>query len=294
MVEGNLPILDSVSKDHRKMTSVPMSNKKMAEHISRWNAQQRMPDEVQMAEGPLDTEEPVSERSKKSTHFDYTDEIKKACLLCQRQFKTLEVLRRHAIESELHQKNLQDEALCKAGRQRKDAEAVDQPAKSQLMKPAGFAPVKDEIASSTADDGETQYRDRAQERRIVFGTERNWKPGQGKRRAPESTDRRAVDTPVIDRGVSLQSTGVGSSLLAKMGWISGQGLGLQGSGRVDPVEAKVLIPGAGLGSHAALSSAPLTVEEHSARQTRFVLGSAADRRTERMQERFNVEPKPHP
>ena len=34
--------------------------------------------------------------------FDYSDTSKMACLLCQRQFKALEILRKHIAQSDLH------------------------------------------------------------------------------------------------------------------------------------------------------------------------------------------------
>lgn len=47
---------------------------------------------------------PVRETSQQSekNDFDYSDTNKMACLLCQRQFKTIEVLRKHTTQSDLH------------------------------------------------------------------------------------------------------------------------------------------------------------------------------------------------
>lgn len=42
--------------------------------------------------------------------------------------------------------------------------------------------------------------------------------------------------------------GIGSSLMAKMGYVHGSGLGKEGEGRVDPVEAIVFPPGRSLGN----------------------------------------------
>lgn len=47
--------------------------------------------------------------------FDYSDMDRRICLLCQRQFKSQELLARHAVESALHQSNLDVEATCRAG-----------------------------------------------------------------------------------------------------------------------------------------------------------------------------------
>lgn len=43
------------------------------------------------------------------------------------------------------------------------------------------------------------------------------------------------------------SQGIGSRLMAKMGYIVGSGLGPSGEGRVEPVEAVVFPPGKSLG-----------------------------------------------
>jgi RNA-binding protein 5/10 len=280
---SSIPLLGSVSKDHRKMASVPVSNKRMSEHISRWNAQQFRSQEAD----PVDSNtaaDPVTEHDRdEETAFDYTDETRKACLLCQRQFKTLDVLRRHASESDLHQKNLADGVACQAGRRRKEVGTTEQSIKPQMMRPAGFAPVQESTKADDAEASATGYRDRAQERRIVFGTERNWKPAQAKRKAPEAPEKKIHGD---GQSTFVASSSLGSNLLAKMGWTSGQGLGREGEGRVEPVEARVLVSGAGLGSH-PLSSIPMTVEEHSARHTRFVLGSAAEQRADRMHDRLN-------
>ena len=42
--------------------------------------------------------------------------------------------------------------------------------------------------------------------------------------------------------------GIGSALMAKMGYVPGSGLGTKGEGRVDPVEAMVFPPGRSLGN----------------------------------------------
>lgn len=41
--------------------------------------------------------------------------------------------------------------------------------------------------------------------------------------------------------------GIGSILMSKMGYVSGSGLGKEGEGRVEPVEAMVFPPGRSLG-----------------------------------------------
>ena len=51
---------------------------------------------------------PVRSKSKSSTpipmegEFEFSDTVAKTCLLCARQFKTLDQLKRHNKESDLH------------------------------------------------------------------------------------------------------------------------------------------------------------------------------------------------
>ncbi|WFD02098.1 hypothetical protein MOBT1_000777 [Malassezia obtusa] len=47
--------------------------------------------------------------------LDYSDMERRICLLCQRQFKSQELLARHSVESALHQSNLDVEETCRAG-----------------------------------------------------------------------------------------------------------------------------------------------------------------------------------
>lgn len=204
--------------------------------------------------------------------FDYSDEDRKACLLCQRQFKAIEVLYRHTAESELHKRNLQDEEICKAGRERKGgrvqpSDASTPGAKASNMKRAGFAPV----AAGPIENGSTPYRDRASERREVFGVESRPKGSRGGPKVPPTVVKTGdvpSATKVDDRldeeqlrVKKLDESSVGGALLAKMGWTSGKGLGATGDGRVDPVQASIYAQGAGLGSARAR---PESVEEHAA------------------------------
>lgn len=298
-----LQLPGNVAKDHRKFVAVP-SSKKLASHISRWNAQQEeMLNADNTDEGGLGAETPVekfassmvtqrsvSDKDVGESEFDFTDKDKKACMLCQRQFKTLDVMRRHVVQSELHKRNLQDQPTCEAGRQRKRAGRSEDRSLAN-MKPAGFAPVK---ADNEVTEDSIAYRDRAMERRVVFGTESVSK-------AKSFTQKRKLNT--VHDATTSQSSGsdvhrpppaeiakfdensVGGALLARMGWSSGQGLGAGGEGRVAPVEAHIYAQGAGLGSHPG-GVAPPTVEDQAAKRARLMHGDASLQRTERMRDRW--------
>ncbi|WVQ83535.1 hypothetical protein IAT38_005676 [Cryptococcus sp. DSM 104549] len=233
--------------------------------------------------------------------FDYTDTSnfaatgKVACLLCQRQFKTEDILRKHVAQSDLHkarlrfhlfylfpqsglpnrpwvqgtlngvadlrplpsmlglvkQTNLQDSAVCEAGQRRKVATSTSSPAPSSSATPEPSAP---------------KYRDRAAERRTAFHqpavprpadlaamatsipiTSYKRKPLPGASasfpgpRPPSPPPARAMDA-------ELPQENVGNQLLAKMGWKTGEGLGVGGEGRKDPIKVQQFENRAGLGA----------------------------------------------
>lgn len=301
-IDQQFALPDNISRDHRNITSAnPLSYaKKAASHISRWNAQQEelQKNDVAESSAPADLQRTNSGKLsvdvQTSEQFNYLDEEKKACLLCQRQFKTLEVLRRHSIESDLHKKNLQDQDRCSEGRKRKIAStAVADSVTSTGMKKAGFAPVRQSDTSDTRDDAtsegmptsgsSTEYRDRAAERRIVFGTEAIAKAKAMAKKRPFSDDA----TLEYALPAKLDETSIGGALLAKMGWTAGKGLGSDGGGRTDPIITHVYAPRVGIGSQRNNKFAP-TVEEYSSKHTKFVHGGKAYERSARMQERYNT------
>lgn len=163
----------------------------------------------------------------------------------------MDVLGQHTMKSDLHkvgirsspnggsraqyltsprpQRNLADPSVCEAGIKRKEAlPPADTPAEA--------GPV---------------YRDRAAERRTVFnqpsiplpeapraGTKRKFAEGP-----PPPPPR---PEPGLEPGKDEKN--VGNQLLKKMGWTEGTGLGAEGSGRVDPVQALLFAERAGIGA----------------------------------------------
>lgn len=187
------------------------------------------------------------------TSYDYKDQERVACLLCQRKFKVIDTLHKHVSQSQLHKDNLANLDACRLGVARK-LEAL-----SQAQKPAPIA------SSSTTTQSQQAilppgYRDRASERRAVFGAHTPSKSGTPSTKVFDGP--KAVPAPVAReepvhsaQEKPIESDNFGSKLLAMMGWTQGQGLGLQGQGRTDPVETKIYKPGAGLGSTAPTHTA---------------------------------------
>ncbi|WWD16770.1 hypothetical protein CI109_101202 [Kwoniella shandongensis] len=169
--------------------------------------------------------------------FDYTDIStlastgKVACLLCQRQFKTEDILRKHVAQSDLHKA---------PGMKRK---AVSLAASASA-------------AASNTEASQPKYRDRAAERREAFHQpnvplpeEMSSSSGSGKRKYAEGPKPRAPTPPpppAVEPG--KDETNVGNQLLAKMGWTAGTGLGKEREGRVDPVMVQQFENRAGLGA----------------------------------------------
>lgn len=128
------------------------------------------------------------------------------------------------------QKNLLDEAACQAGRTRKTAAGEHSPSSEGPTVPA--------------------YRDRAAERRSVFN-----QPAMPLPEAPRtSVKRKFAEAPVAPPKPepalepANDETNKGNQLLKKMGWAAGTGLGLEGEGRVAPVEALLYGERVGLGA----------------------------------------------
>lgn len=144
-----------------------------------------------------------------------------ACLLCQRGFSSAEMLARHEKESKLHAENL-------AKQQQK------QQAQAQAQQP--------------------QYRDRAEERRLLFGSDADHIPRVTNpvdvdvQNANEATALPVASTMVLATSTTASAASSSSSgaapvdvaadahnpgnlLLRKFGWTDGQGLGKDNSGR---------------------------------------------------------------
>lgn len=139
----------------------------------------------------------------------YADLNRNCCYLCMRQFKSSVEVNRHERLSQLHRDNLQNEEL-----------------KSKAMGKL----IKHGIVQSTP-----EYRDRARERRKAFGSSRT--STKAKPPAPKEEEEPPVET-----------TSKGASLLSKMGWSAGSGLGAQGTGMTAPIATEVYAQGVGLGA----------------------------------------------
>ncbi|KAF9514875.1 hypothetical protein BS47DRAFT_1294617 [Hydnum rufescens UP504] len=169
--------------------------------------------------------------------FEYADLKKMACLLCSRMFKSVEQLRRHNTESDLHKKNLADGALREVALVK--AAAAREGVNTSTPQPEG--------------DSAPKYRDRALERRVIYGqpdmpvpTPAIPLPARKFAEGPTPPPRAPTPPPVINPGDDENN--VGNKLLKKMGWSSGSGLGVSGEGRLAPIPTALYAQGVGLGA----------------------------------------------
>ncbi|BEI87992.1 uncharacterized protein CcaverHIS019_0107100 [Cutaneotrichosporon cavernicola] len=219
------------------------TSRKVAGFINKWNTKQtelstpRKPkapnappagvsaaNAAPVVQVPVQHQQPTQPST--SNEFDFGDTQnfattgKVACLLCQRQFKSEEMLRKHNAQSELHKTNLADNAIREAGKRRKNNALAAQTGSNQ------------------------QFRDRAAERRDVHQ--------QPDRPALDPDPRRPVGDKVEAAAPKAPAPekNVGNKLLAKMGWTSGTGLGVNEDGRAEPVQVQQFEERAGLGATA--------------------------------------------
>ncbi|CDW97681.1 hypothetical protein [Sporisorium scitamineum] len=255
------------SKLSTQKIATTATNKRFAHDISRWNRKQSelqssstnastaaSADPKQCAEPPRRQAESDSSTAKELSDaellsYDYKDRERIACLLCQRKFKSLDTLHRHEAESQLHKDNLASIDVCR--------NAVAKLLESRLdHSDVNVAPPQDSDPSTAP-----TYRDRASERRAVFGAETPCKHTDDSRTkvfgAPAATtvtlSNRVEAAPQSAPEKPIDSDNIGSRLLAMMGWSQGQGLGAQREGRTEIIETKMYKPGAGLGSSGAES-----------------------------------------
>jgi hypothetical protein len=140
----------------------------------------------------------------------YADLNRNCCYLCMRLFKSSANVNIHERLSQLHRDNLQNEEA----------------------KARGMAKL---VKHGIIQQSSSEYRDRARERRQAFGHTKT-----GARQKPAAP--KEEDAPPV------QTTSKGASLLSKMGWSEGSGLGAQGTGVTAPIATEVYAQGVGLGA----------------------------------------------
>ncbi|KAI0730383.1 hypothetical protein C8Q72DRAFT_824121 [Fomitopsis betulina] len=215
-----------------------IASRKVANNINKWNQVQEVLHETGTSE-QIVTAPPTANISAPKpvpkavtpvpveAEFEFSDTTKMTCLLCARQFKSLEQLKRHNNESDLHKKNFKDANLRDVAREKVTA-----------------------VRSKTE---QPKYRDRASERRVMHNQPDVPLPGEttskaaGKRMHAEGPPKPPTPPPAPVEPAK-DETNVGNKLLKMMGWKEGTGLGTDGEGRVDPIQPAIYAQGVGLGA----------------------------------------------
>lgn len=197
-----------------------------------------------------------SETSSAPPSQSFADPERHCCYLCMRQFSTAAEVNRHERLSDLHRQNLQDE------------EKVDK---------ANYKLAKHNLKHQ-ADATGPQYRDRAKERRKIYGVvnKKGEQVGGSNAAKPSKASSEDESTPPV------QSKG--ASLLSKMGYTAGQGLGASGEGMKAPISQDVYAAGVGLGAQGGKLGDAVAEAE---RNTKGDYSAFLDRTREGARERYS-------
>jgi hypothetical protein len=140
------------------------------------------------------------------------------CLLCRRQFVTLDKVQVHAAQSELHRFNLT---------KHNDIEKLRAQSQAHQQRVA-----------------QAIRRETSELQRLAGGGTEDDEPRRRERRHSPVHATASVNRPIY----ASESSNIGSKMMKNMGWAEGQGLGSKASGMVNPLAPDVYTKGAGLGS----------------------------------------------
>jgi hypothetical protein len=114
---------------------------------------------------------------------------------------------------------------------------------------AAFEKIEKTRTPATDSTADSQYRDRARERRIQFNQPHKPDlPHPNPRIAAKQAAAKAAAKVAKSASPEPERANKGAKLLAAMGWTEGSGLGAEGTGIVEPVRAESYAEGVGLGA----------------------------------------------
>ena len=190
----------------------------------------------------------------------YADPNRLCCYLCSRQFKSMPEVNKHERLSQLHRDNLLNDEL-----------------KAKAVAKLARAGITINGPSEQGEDSMTpEYRDRARERRRAFGPSKNSSNAKGQPTAK-------VKSPSPSPPPAAATASKGASLLNKMGWSTGQGLGATGEGRMAAIETEMYVQGVGLGASGGKVGDAV---EEAGRNTKGDYGDWVEKGRDRARERF--------
>lgn len=129
------------------------------------------------------------------------------------------------------------------------------------------------IDSAALAEDSSEYRDRAKERRTAFGASKKISLPL-KRSATQPEDSQEEPAPAPSKGASL---------LGKMGWSAGEGLGAQGTGMTAPIATDMYVQGVGLGAQGGKIG---DAAEEADRNTKGGYSDFLERTKDKAKERF--------
>jgi hypothetical protein len=250
--EGLVSAKDAERSKKRKAEVAAASNgkKSAASHLQFWSNRHAELHGLDQKSTEFTTSEDGKSAARDTSppSQSFADPERHCCYLCSRQFNSAAEVNKHERMSDLHHKNLKDPALVSKAQGKLDKHA----ARSQ--------------------ETSLEYRDRAKERRKVYGVVNK----KGEQIGHKSKPTVEADEPVV------QSKG--ASLLSKMGYTAGQGLGASGEGMTTPINQDVYAAGVGLGAQGG-KLGDAVVE--AARRTKDDYSGFAEKTRETARERYN-------
>ena len=250
--EGLMSIKEAEKSKKRKAESAaaPTQKKSAPTHLQFWSNRHaelhgldQKPAESNMSQDGKPRNEDPSPHSQ-----SYADPERNCCYLCSRQFTSPAEVNKHERLSDLHRTNLKDPALVRK-------------AQAKLEKHA-----------AQSQETSLEYRDRAKERRKVYGVVNK----KGEQVVYKTKPADEPEEPVV------QSKG--ASLLSKMGYTAGQGLGASGEGMTAPISQDVYAAGVGLGAQGGKLGDAV---KEAARRTKDDYSGFAEKTRETARERYN-------
>ena len=180
----------------------------------------------------------------------YADPVKHCCYLCSRQFKSEVEVNKHERLSQLHRGNLENEEL--------KSKAMTRLEKAGLL---------------TNSSENSEYRDRAKERRAAFNQPKK----------PSTKSANLAEPKAAEESEAAPPPSKGASLLGKMGWTEGKGLGAQGTGMVAPIATDLYAQGVGLGAEGGKLG---DASEEASRNTGSSYSDFVERTKDKVKERY--------
>ncbi|KAI9029355.1 hypothetical protein DFJ74DRAFT_754825 [Hyaloraphidium curvatum] len=232
-----------------KKPIMSLASKKASVNIQKWAAVSGV--EPEEDDGPDESKppEPIHVPTEEEVNQTQVDLAINACLLCQRQFPSLDKLKKHQAASELHK-------VC-----RRCGRARDVPLTCLQTNMEQFLAAKREEAAKQDQEAASQWKDRAAERRKAFNQPaRPPKPQRHFVGGPRSAPPPPVEEPTR-RGIGGDN--IGNQMLKKLGWREGEGLGRDSGGIVEPIKAEAYARGAGLGAGTKVTE-PTDFEKYAA------------------------------